>query len=425
MQRAEGGFEQPQPGEEEFGQMVPEASIVVPEKKEKPLNFEYIAGPLHVHSRDSEEGRGATHLIPELENYLEDRIDAGTGLVELAVISDHSEHLAWVRSADWYTDHGFNAEEIESIREAQKTMADGSVQQTELPVPLQSILMRAQSAVLEEQIGLIEKINSRPENKVRVFSGTETSIMKSDGTLTLPDSTLAKLDLVTASVHPDFIVGPSGEKERIYTNDPQGLIDFYMKAIDNPNIDVLGHPIKGNMKEIVAGLQKIMETEGSLDRVLAPLMAKMAEKKIAFEINMKDPLIGLRVKEFASSASLRPITVFEEVVRLAKQYGTPLAIGSDFHLFKEWQDTEKIAESLSEDDKKLLETTDAMSDEAKQASEDVRRRFGPGVKFWLRLARICKTLKKFDVGPDQVINSSRENIEKWLEAKKNNPAGAL
>ena len=46
------------------------------EKKDRKVlrYLEYIAGPSHVHTEESEAGEGATHRISELVNYLEDRI---------------------------------------------------------------------------------------------------------------------------------------------------------------------------------------------------------------------------------------------------------------------------------------------------------------------------------------------------------------
>ena len=399
------------------------ADLKVPDRSEAPETresrfSEYIAGPSHVHTRDSEEGRGATHLIPELNEYLQDKIDGGTGKVELVVISDHSEHLAWRRSDSWYDARGFSAEEVGQVREAEKIMAGGA-QQVELPKAMQDTLMRAQSAVLDEQVSEIAEMNAQTGRQIRIFSGTETSIMRKDGAMTLPDSTLSKLDVVTASIHPDFITDERGNRERIYTNTPEGLVSFYLQALENPNIDILGHPIKANMKEVISSMQEIISQEGGLDRVLGPLMKTMAEKKVAFEINMKDPLIGLNVREFIHRSDSNLPTIFEEVIRLAQKYGTPLAIGSDFHLLRDWQDGERIAESLPEEDRDKIAWSD-MDAEGRQRSEATRRRFGPGVRFWLRLARIGKTLEKYDIAPDQVVNSSRTNMEKWLESKKSN-----
>jgi DNA polymerase (family 10) len=64
---------------------------------------------------------------------------------------------------------------------------------------------------------------------VRVLAGIECDIL-SDGSLDLADDCLASLDLVVASVHSAF------------GQDPQQMTDRLLRAIDNPHVDILGHP---------------------------------------------------------------------------------------------------------------------------------------------------------------------------------------
>jgi DNA polymerase (family X) len=64
---------------------------------------------------------------------------------------------------------------------------------------------------------------------VRVLAGIECDILP-DGTLDLADDCLASLDVVVASVHSSF------------TQDKQQMTDRLLRAIDNPWVDILGHP---------------------------------------------------------------------------------------------------------------------------------------------------------------------------------------
>ena len=64
---------------------------------------------------------------------------------------------------------------------------------------------------------------------VRLLAGIECDI-KPDGTLDLADDCLAALDIVVASVHSAF------------NQDRQQMTDRLLRAIENPHVDVLGHP---------------------------------------------------------------------------------------------------------------------------------------------------------------------------------------
>jgi DNA polymerase (family 10) len=64
---------------------------------------------------------------------------------------------------------------------------------------------------------------------VRVLAGVECDI-KPDGSLDLADDCLAALDLVVASVHSAF------------NQDRQQMTGRLLRALENPNVDILGHP---------------------------------------------------------------------------------------------------------------------------------------------------------------------------------------
>ncbi len=79
---------------------------------------------------------------------------------------------------------------------------------------------------------LIEKINNELQKRridFFIFHGCEANVLK-DGTLDISDKVLKELDYVIASVHSHFKLSKTEQTNRI------------VKAIKNPNVDILGHP---------------------------------------------------------------------------------------------------------------------------------------------------------------------------------------
>jgi len=81
---------------------------------------------------------------------------------------------------------------------------------------------------LEEQLAEIEKLNNSVKG-IRILSGMEVDI-RSDGALDMPDELLERLDVVTGSVHSGLGQSQDQMTARIVT------------AMENPNLDILGHP---------------------------------------------------------------------------------------------------------------------------------------------------------------------------------------
>lgn len=79
------------------------------------------------------------------------------------------------------------------------------------------------------------RVLPRKIHDVTVLKGAEVNIYNYNGELDLTSDELAKLEWVVASYHkytfPDF--SPA---------DPKIVTDGYLKAIQNPHIDVIGHP---------------------------------------------------------------------------------------------------------------------------------------------------------------------------------------
>ena len=83
-------------------------------------------------------------------------------------------------------------------------------------------------AKVVKQIREIDKINKTFKN-FTILKGIEVDILK-DGTLDLPDATLAQLDVVVASVHSFFDLPPDDQTERI------------IRAMQNRHVSIIGHP---------------------------------------------------------------------------------------------------------------------------------------------------------------------------------------
>lgn len=142
---------------------------------------------------------------------------------------------------------------------------------------------------LEKQIKAIDKFNSKSD--IFILKGTEIDIL-ADGNLSLPNSILRKLDIVTASVHSGFKFPEEKMTKRI------------LKALDNPYVSVLGHPtgrIIFEREPYKINIEKIFE--------------KAAERSIALEINAFPNRLDLN----------------DTNVKLALDYKCKFAIGTDSH----------------------------------------------------------------------------------------------
>ena len=74
----------------------------------------------------------------------------------------------------------------------------------------------------------IDRLNERL-NGLTILKGIEVDILK-DGRLDLPDASLAKLDIVVASVHSYFDLPREAQTERV------------IRAMQNQHVSIVGHP---------------------------------------------------------------------------------------------------------------------------------------------------------------------------------------
>jgi DNA polymerase (family 10) len=126
---------------------------------------------------------------------------------------------------------------------------------------------------------------------IRVLAGIECDI-KGDGTLDLDDECLASLDIVVASIHSGF------------TQDRHQMTQRIVRAIDNPNVDVLGHP---------TGRMLLQREPYAVD--MEAVIDAAARRGVALEINSQPYRLDLH----------------DVHARRARDRAVPLVISSDAH----------------------------------------------------------------------------------------------
>ena len=125
----------------------------------------------------------------------------------------------------------------------------------------------------------------------RIFAGIEVDIL-GDGTLDLSDEVLSQMDIVIASVHSQFSLEPSKMTDRL------------LKAIENPNASILGHP---------TGRQLLRRDEYAFD--MDAVLKAAAKNKVAMELNSYPDRLDLN----------------DIHLRRAKQHGVKIVINTDAH----------------------------------------------------------------------------------------------
>ena len=143
---------------------------------------------------------------------------------------------------------------------------------------------------LEEKIEEIALVQSQVKG-IRILSGAEVDI-KPDGSLDYPDKTLAKMDVVTASVHSAF------------KQDEKTMTQRILKAIENPHVDIIGHPtgrLIGKREPYAVDIEALLK--------------RAAETGTAMEVN-----------SFYDRLDLNDVNC-----RRAKELGVMVAINTDSH----------------------------------------------------------------------------------------------
>ncbi|HVH25621.1 MAG TPA: DNA polymerase/3'-5' exonuclease PolX [Vicinamibacterales bacterium] len=126
---------------------------------------------------------------------------------------------------------------------------------------------------------------------IRLLAGVECDI-KPDGSLDLADDCLAALDLVVASVHSGF------------NQDHRQMTDRLLRALENPYVDVLGHP---------TGRLLLRRQPYPFD--VAAVIDAAGARGVALEINCQ----------------VNRLDLSDVHARLAKERGARLVVSSDAH----------------------------------------------------------------------------------------------
>ncbi|HYB03275.1 MAG TPA: DNA polymerase III, partial [Nitrososphaerales archaeon] len=136
----------------------------------------------------------------------------------------------------------------------------------------------------------IDQLN-RSLGEFRILKGVELNIMK-DGTVDIDAKALEKLDVVGAAVHSYFNLSREEMTQRV------------VRAIENPNIDILYHPTARQ-------LQKREPIELDIEKVM---------------LSAKDHGTMLDIDSFPDRLDLK-----DELIRKAINIGVKLDISSDSH----------------------------------------------------------------------------------------------
>jgi DNA polymerase (family X) len=139
----------------------------------------------------------------------------------------------------------------------------------------------------------IARIRKAAENidGIKVFAGIEVDIL-TDGELDLSDSVLAEMDIVIASVHSQFGQDPAKMTERL------------IRAIENPNTSLIGHP---------TGRMLLRRDAYGFD--MDAVLKAAAKSRVAMELNAYPDRLDLNDRH----------------LRMAKERGVKIVINTDSH----------------------------------------------------------------------------------------------
>jgi DNA polymerase (family X) len=141
-----------------------------------------------------------------------------------------------------------------------------------------------------EHIQRIRNANEKIDG-LTIFAGIEVDILP-DGDLDLSDEVLAQMDVVIASVH------------SVFNQEPAKMTDRLLKAIENPNTSIIGHP---------TGRMQLRRDAYHFD--MDAVLTAAAKHKVAMELNSYPDRLDLN----------------DVHLRQAKQRGVKIVINTDSH----------------------------------------------------------------------------------------------
>jgi DNA polymerase (family X) len=126
---------------------------------------------------------------------------------------------------------------------------------------------------------------------IKIFAGVEVDILP-DGDLDLSDSVLAEMDIVIASVHSQF------------SQEPARMTGRLIKAIENPNTSLIGHPTG-----------RLLLRRDAYPFDMDAVLKAAAKSKVAMELNAYPDRLDLNDRH----------------LRMAKERGVKIVINTDSH----------------------------------------------------------------------------------------------
>jgi histidinol phosphatase-like PHP family hydrolase len=396
--------------------------------------FSLLRGPGHVHSELSSltgiPGE-ARHSPEQIFDYLERIVDQGE---------------------QKFTDYFIVTDHVSSAEVPQK-------------------ITKEKAKLFLEQKKKFEELNK--EHRIKAVVGVEASFISEDGKIDLPDEVAEQMDLVIASMHnfperdergqpildeknkPIYKKRTVEEKTQLYEN-------VFLGAAKNPYVDVIGHPTRHQPIEVLRAID--------WDKIFS----EAGKTGTAIEINLHDPMVPVWPMEkpqrenFESDEKyqkslenydkhLEYCNFLREILRKAVEQKVKFFIGTDWHKLKQfWQPfrsftsdqfdlmakkfrreargekldskeqerydrfvTPKLEKLSSEEREMILRIArgELKPEELKKIDEE-RLKKTPGPKFWLRYERVILELEKAGVRPEDIINTSRENLLKFCQTSK-------
>lgn len=234
-------------------------------KKGYKLNeYGLFSGTRRIAGKSEEEVYGALGM-----DYIEPEMRENTGEIELAkshelprlvgygdLIGDLQIQTNWTDGSD-------------SIESMAKTAAAQGLKYIAITDHTKRLAMThgLDEKHIVKQWSEIDRLNKKFSGRLKILKGTECDILK-DGSLDLPDSILAKLDVAGVSVHSYFNLPRREQTQRI------------KRAMENPHADILFHPTgrvvnrrkpyEADMDELVKAAKKtgtVMEIDAYPDRL--------------------------------------------------------------------------------------------------------------------------------------------------------------
>jgi len=184
---------------------------------------------------------------------------------------------------------------IEELAQAAKAMGYEYVAVTEHSAS-SAIAHGLNAERLLKQIEKVRQADARIKG-IKILASAEVDIL-ADGSLDYPPTVLAKLDLVTASIHS----GLAGSAQKVTSR--------LLKAMENPYVDIIGHPTG-----------RLLGEREAMDLDMEKIIAAAAERGMAMELNSHWARLDLK----------------DANLRMAKEYGVKIAICTDAHSIEDLQ----------------------------------------------------------------------------------------